>query len=176
MKDVIVSVARTRLANIAAAVFAESARLAGLARLPRLARVAEVAGAGLDREGGRRRRRVRVAGAAAGDGGRCGVGVERVGGARDARGLVRQLVVEARDAGLAKVRAGRDPVIAPREVEARVAEALLDGCAPRRRRAVGRARRGLDGGRRTDSAVTVSSTGAKNLIQGDDNGHVGRPC
>ena len=25
-------------------------------------------------------------------------------------------------------------------------------------------------------AVTVSSTGAKNLIQGDDNGHVGRPC
>ena len=25
-------------------------------------------------------------------------------------------------------------------------------------------------------AVTVSSTGAKNQIQGDDNGHVGRPC
>jgi hypothetical protein len=25
-------------------------------------------------------------------------------------------------------------------------------------------------------AVTVSSTGAKNLLQGDDNGHVGRPC
>ena len=24
--------------------------------------------------------------------------------------------------------------------------------------------------------VTVSSTGAKNLLQGDDNGHVGRPC
>ena len=113
MKDVIVSVARTRLANIAAAVFAESARLAGLARLPRLARVAEVAGAGLDREGGRRRRRVRVAGAAAGDGGRGGVGVERVGGARDARGLVRQLVVEAPDAGLAEERAS----LVPREVE-----------------------------------------------------------
>ena len=26
------------------------------------------------------------------------------------------------------------------------------------------------------SAVTVSSTGAENQIQGDDNGHVGRPC
>ncbi len=26
-----------------------------------------------------------------------------------------------------------------------------------------------------NGAVTVSSTGAKNLIQGDDNGHVGRP-
>ena len=26
------------------------------------------------------------------------------------------------------------------------------------------------------TAVTVSSTGAKNLLQGDDNGHVGRPC
>ena len=25
-------------------------------------------------------------------------------------------------------------------------------------------------------AVTVSSTGAKNQFQGDDNGHVGRPC
>ena len=25
-------------------------------------------------------------------------------------------------------------------------------------------------------AVTVSSTGAENQIQGDDNGHVGRPC
>ena len=25
-------------------------------------------------------------------------------------------------------------------------------------------------------AVTVSSTGAKNLLQGDENGHVGRPC
>ena len=25
-------------------------------------------------------------------------------------------------------------------------------------------------------AVTVSSTGAKKQIQGDDNGHVGRPC
>ena len=25
-------------------------------------------------------------------------------------------------------------------------------------------------------AVTVSSTGAKNQLQGDDNGHVGRPC
>jgi hypothetical protein len=25
-------------------------------------------------------------------------------------------------------------------------------------------------------AVTVSSTGAKNLLQGEDNGHVGRPC
>ncbi len=25
-------------------------------------------------------------------------------------------------------------------------------------------------------AVTVSSTGAENLFQGDDNGHVGRPC
>jgi hypothetical protein len=25
-------------------------------------------------------------------------------------------------------------------------------------------------------AVTVSSTGAKNLLQGDDNCHVGRPC
>jgi len=25
-------------------------------------------------------------------------------------------------------------------------------------------------------AVTVSSTGAKNLLQGDDNGHVGRHC
>ena len=24
--------------------------------------------------------------------------------------------------------------------------------------------------------VTVSSTGAKNLLQGDDNGHVERPC
>ena len=27
-----------------------------------------------------------------------------------------------------------------------------------------------------NDAVTVSSTGAKNLLQGDDNGHVGRPC
>jgi len=25
-------------------------------------------------------------------------------------------------------------------------------------------------------AVTVSSTGAENQFQGDDNGHVGRPC
>ena len=25
-------------------------------------------------------------------------------------------------------------------------------------------------------SVTVSSTGAKNQLQGDDNGHVGRPC
>ena len=27
-----------------------------------------------------------------------------------------------------------------------------------------------------NGVVTVSSTGAKNLLQGDDNGHVGRPC
>ncbi len=69
----------------------------------------------------------------AGDGSSGSAWVEGVGGARDARRLVHQLVVEAQGTGLAVVDAG---VRGQRKVEARVAEALLDRRAPRRLRAV----------------------------------------
>jgi len=85
---------------------------------------------------------VRVAGAAVGGGSRGRAGVEGVGGARDARRLVRQLVVEARGAGLAVVGAG---VGGQREVEDRVAVAPRPPRAP-----VRGARRRLDGAYRTE--------------------------